>query len=419
MSVIEQIKTHTIYSSVDSYMRTLESIENNEEFLISLSEYGIQTINRCKSVLNHLKYRLDSNDPFLLRKAVLDAIQNECTNIHSLLQSYENYLTQDAHLNTINTRLDNILANIIAIPQLVDSDAVEGIRETVISFRRAVGQNRKRMETLQELYSSKIEENTSYVDSLNTSFNQLTEQFDSKNSEFEDRLEQALTDFNNRWEKLHTDNEEVIKETINKLEQYQQSFLDESKKKQEEYDGILEEHKKSVESLVGIISTNSISGHFKEVADKKEKLTSNWQKTTLVGFLLTIAFGVYAFIFTKDLDWPSLVARFIVTTALGSFTAYAARQAAKNEVEERSNRKMEVELKTLNPYIASFSEEDQVKLKEQLFPLIFGRTDLTDKNQEQAPASQTNQLQISPQDAGNITNVIEILKGITNTNKGA
>lgn len=336
----------------------------------------------------------------------------------------------------------------IGIPQLVDSDAVEGIRDTVISFRRAIGQHRKRMETLQGMFNEKTEELTNEVEELNDSFNTINQHYETKYNEFENKVtslqnsmiedeeqrsqgfeqqiksfeesyDKKLAELNEQWEQLLKENEQVIQETIEKLEQEQQGFLDETKQKKELYDGILDDHKRSVETLVGIISTNSISGHFKEVADKKEKQTSTWQKTTIGGFLLTIGFGVYAFIFSEDLDWPSLVARFIVTTALGSFTAYAARQAAKNELQEKTNRQMEVELKTLNPYIASFSDEDQIKLKEQLFPLIFGRAEVVEQNPERTGNSPMNQLQLNPQDVSNITNALELLKTLGGTNKGA
>ncbi|MED1489712.1 hypothetical protein [Bacillus smithii] len=165
--------------------------------------------------------------------------------------------------------------------------------------------------------------------------------------------------------------------------------MEETKQKLVDYDIMLESHKKSVEELVGIISTSSISGHFKEVADYKRKLANIWQIVTVASFLLTILFGFYAFIWGNHGDWPRLIARFVVTIALGSLTAYSAKQAAYNEAEERKNRKMEVELKTLNPYLASFSPEDQIKLKQQLFPHIFGKEEVA-VSQEPTPTSNTN-----------------------------
>lgn len=110
MSLIEQIQTHPLYTSIDSYLEILSVVEADEEFLTGLNEYGIQTLNRCKAVFNHLKYRIESIDPFLQRKPVLDSIHLECSNIYSMLQSYASYMAHESHLNTINNRLENILA---------------------------------------------------------------------------------------------------------------------------------------------------------------------------------------------------------------------------------------------------------------------------------------------------------------------
>jgi hypothetical protein len=446
MSLIEQIQTHQLYNTIDNYIESLVVAEEDTEFLTNLNEYGIQTLNRCKAVFNQLKYRLDSIDPYLQRKPVLDAILTECSNIFSMLQSYRSYLIHDSHLNTINNRLDNILANMIAIPQLIDADAVEGVRNTVISFRRTVGQHRTRIQKLQELYTAKTEEVSREAEEIKNSFNSIIEQHKSKFDEFEssvttlqqsliendnqrklefeqklvtfsERFDEKISELSEQWQQKIEENENFFRQTVEDIEQQQQTLIQETKQKQEQYDNILDAHKKSVESLVGIISTNSISGHFKEVADKKEKSASNWQKITILGFLLTISFGVYAFIISPHLDWPSLIAKFIVTTGLGSFTAYAARQATKNEIQERYNRKMEVELKTLNPYIASFSEEDQIKLKEQLFPLIFGRAEVEPKLNNIASSQVSNP--VDTKDVTNIaTNAIEVLKNLT-SNKGA
>nr|MDH3077592.1 hypothetical protein [Bacillus velezensis] len=89
----------------------------------------------------------------------------------------------------------------------------------------------------------------------------------------------------------------------------------------------------------------------------------------------TIFFSVFALFFNKvtELSWPNLVAKILVIGSLGSLTAYTARQAKINQEVEFKNRQLEVELKTLNPYIANFDSEEQENLKKVLFPKIFGK----------------------------------------------
>lgn len=444
MSSIEQLQTHILYTSLPTCLESLALLQNDETFITKLDEYGIQTINRIDSTLKQLKVRINSIDPLLLRKSILDQLHNSTSQINTYLSNYSTYFVNTTHLTTINGQIDNILAYLITIPQIIDSDSVETLRETVTSFRRSVIRHKTVLEQQQEELKSKKEEIVNGMEELNTSFEQLDEKFDSSYTEFEtkfnslydelllseqkrnDQFEQRLDDFqqafddklkeqNLHWEQLNSEHKQKIEDTINQLNEIQQDFINQTKLKQKTYDELLETHKKSVESLVGIISTNSISGHFKEVADKKEKLIARWQWFTIGGFLITILFGIYAFIISEGIDWTSIVSRTIVTAGLGTFTAYAARQASKYEIQERYNRKMEVELKTLNPYIASFSEEDQIKLKEQLFPHIFGKA--KESNQELESSSKISK-ELSQQDIINLTSLIEIFrKTINNNNK--
>ncbi|WP_285518019.1 hypothetical protein [Thermolongibacillus altinsuensis] len=391
---------------MDKAKESLENIENNEEFISSLDEYAIQALNRTRAVLSHLKVRINSIDPLLLRKAFQDQINTELNNINNQLIGFETTFKNHNNLNNLNQRLDNILAYTSQIVNLINEDSIETIRETVTSFRKSVGQQKSFLERQQEEFleksssiynqiedfKQKIEDYESRLNSelqkIQDKYNEFHQNFitsqESRSQQFLELKEEFIEEFRELTETLNKETQEIIssfKEEFDSAKEEllstQESFFEETKQKLADYDSMLESHKKSVEELVGIISTSSISGHFKEVADYKRKLANRWQIGTILSFLLTIGFGFYTFIIEKDsIDWPGLVARIVVTAALGSLTAYAAKQAAYNEAEERKNRKMEVELKTLNPYLASFSPEDQIKLKQQLFPLIFGKEEV-------------------------------------------
>lgn len=446
MSHINNMQSHDLYLlTLPKCLETLTLVEKNNDVLQSLTEYGMQTLNRINGVLNQLKLRLDSVDPLLFRLVVLNQLNIDVNQINSYLQNSAAHFVNDSRLNSINNTLDNLLAQMILILQVSDLNELDGIRENVTSFRRSVSRHKVVLEEIEQELIEKKDNTTREFGELNTSFEELNERFHVISQEFEEkfsdlhnsfieteneRSEQFETkteenqkafddhfiDMEEKWALLLERNEQVINETINDLNVKQEDFLTETLQKQQEYDEILIEHKKSVESLVGIISTNTISGHFKEVADKKDTLTTVWQWLTGGGFAITIGFGVYAFIFSKDLDWPSLIARFIVTTALGSFTAYAARQVTKNEIQEKYNRQMEVELKTLNPYIASFSEEDQIKLKEQLFPHIFGRAEVNNNSVQDKDSSPSSN-SLKPEQITNINSIIETLKSLTGSQK--
>jgi hypothetical protein len=411
MSTISQIETHPVYNAIPDYINTLRSVENDTEFLITLTEYGTKTVKRINATYIQINIRLNSTDPYLNRVAILDSIHSDASNINSYLQNYTSYLNNESYLNQINSYIDNLLSYLVALVSFDNVEQFEGLQDSVMSFRSVIDNQMNIMEEQHNELSQKNQELLSQFDELSNSFTNLLERFETQKTSFQEDLDSKLQGFNEQWEELKNTNNKVINENLANLSEEQQNFFDETKKKQETYDNILNEHKKSVESLVGIISTNSISGHFKEVADKKQTLTTIWHVITIIGFLGTIGFAIYSFIYSGEMDWPSLVARIIVTAGFGSFTAYAARQVNKNEHLEQDNRQMEVELKTLNPYIASFSEEDQIRLKEQLFPLIFGRKEFQELNEHPLNLNINN---LTEQDINTIAEGLEILLNLKN-----
>lgn len=440
MTVLEQLENHALYSTINNYFTSLRTVEQDEDFIATLDNYAFQTLHRCNVLLHQIQTRLDLIDPFLARKASLDAIYNEYTNINSIIVNYKTQYSNVSNLNTINTRIDSVLTHLMSLYYIADSESVDGIRDSVISFRRTIGQHKRNLQAQQEALTKKSNEVIQKSESLEPLFDQLDEKFNAayddfniklsdqqsvfstneelRSSKFEEKLDYFQENFDeylqtlkDEWNRNAQETQETMLSTIREMKDQQQIFFDETNAKQLEYDEMLEQHQKSVELLVGNISTTSISGHFKEVADKKEKNVNMWHMLTIAGFVVTIGFGVYAFIFNEGTEWTSLIAKLIVTTAIGSFTAYAARQVTKNEEQEKYNRQMEVELKTLNPYIAAFEDTEQIKLKGQLFPLIFGRAEKKQQTSENTSHSPSNE--VSAQDMNALSSIIEVLKNIT------
>ena len=61
---------------------------------------------------------------------------------------------------------------------------------------------------------------------------------------------------------------------------------------------------------------------------------------------------------------------------MGIFAVYAARQAERSDEEERRARKMELELASINSYLADLQPEIQEQIKTKLAEKFFGREDV-------------------------------------------
>ena len=66
-------------------------------------------------------------------------------------------------------------------------------------------------------------------------------------------------------------------------------------------------------------------------------------------------------------------ARAFVAIAFGIGAAWAAREAEKHQQAERHNRKMELELASISPYLALLPDDTQFAVKTDLAKRLFGQ----------------------------------------------
>lgn len=76
-----------------------------------------------------------------------------------------------------------------------------------------------------------------------------------------------------------------------------------------------------------------------------------------------------------DFRFSVFGAKAFVAVAFGIGVAWAARQADKHQEIERRNRRIELDLASISPYLAPFPVTEQNEIKKQLAERLFGSTD--------------------------------------------
>ncbi|MCY7433231.1 hypothetical protein MCZ49_16040 [Bacillus safensis] len=402
MTLLEQIDNHSLFNDLPELKVEVESLLNDEEFIAELDKEGTELVNRVKLVIDYTDNSINSSDSMLLRESHLNNMRAHINNIKVWLGN-RNFLDSQNNRIQLNDALNKILDYSIYIP-LTTRDNIDSIREAATGFRRSIGMQKshfekevrelegfsedvqndltnlyEKVETFSTKFEEKISNMESRQDELHSGFLQKEADrmaaFEEQKSKFRESIDESLYKWNENIKIELDERKNEFNQFMNDLKDEQDHFIEATKTKLSDYDEILSEHQIAVEEVLGLISTNSISAHHKEVANKAEKSKKIWQTVTVVAFATTVLFSVFALFFNKitDLSWPNLVAKILVIGSLGSLTAYTARQAKVNQELEFKNRQLEVELKTLNPYIASFDNEEQENLKKALFPKIFGR----------------------------------------------
>lgn len=129
---------------------------------------------------------------------------------------------------------------------------------------------------------------------------------------------------------------------------------------------------------------NGMAAGYNKIANQEKKSKIIWQIITVVSMLSIIGYGIY---FTNqfkpvdqvfsDINWGSFFARIFVMSAIGALSTYSSKQAKRHSDMERYNRKMELELASIDPYLAVMPNDITIKIKEELAPTFFAKEDST------------------------------------------
>jgi hypothetical protein len=137
----------------------------------------------------------------------------------------------------------------------------------------------------------------------------------------------------------------------------------------------LDAKKAEAEKLVGVIANTGMTGGYQRVANIEMWAARVWQGFALLAMVGLIAFAIYAAVHTTDPDfkWPLFAGRAIVAAACGILATYAARQSKRHLDVERRSRKIELELASIDPYLASLPDDKRIEVKRLLAERFFGQ----------------------------------------------
>lgn len=395
----EKIDKHAVHTSVINVQDELMQLENIGEKTVADSE----TIARISMVIKNFTVALETCDKNLIAIAWLDEVTNSLNSLKSSLANYRNTRSSTYLISNASGQLETILRNTVRLNCVRSRQHFKGLADAVGEYTKVMDlhneQLQEKVDVLAEEIASISKNNT---DEHNRCQKSIVE-FQKTISDEKQRLDNFATSYQNQ---MATDKDSfismiaVLKETFaNSQEERKKLFeieIEEAKKQRqtslekaelqkeeikrdgndliEEYRNKFEEYKEQVVNIVGIVNTNMFSHKYKQVADDSHKSARCWHALAVILMLAVGAFAVYAFVITvkEDTNWVKLVAKIFATTTLVTGSAYAARQASKQEKVERYARKIEMELVAIDPFIESINDEEKTAIKKELAMRLFG-----------------------------------------------
>lgn len=184
--------------------------------------------------------------------------------------------------------------------------------------------------------------------------------------------------------------QQKIIELTNEFEASQNTFSENHSnniKKQEEAAAALiaklDSMKSEASNLVQIIGNIGITGNYQNIANEDKKEADKWRNIALllmVGMVAAISLTIFVSV-GNGFDWKLAIFRLMATLILAVPATYAAKESARHRALENKNRKIELELASLDPFLAKLPEDKQHELKEKLTEKFFG-SDASEHNDD-------------------------------------
>lgn len=378
----EKINEHPSLSKAEEVRSLLDVLDE-----LDLSTEVRESLHRLRRVIDLFLSQVSSADPELTSFQALKSADQQFSKIKQELTHYKSNKNAN-HITNASTAADSILSSAKAlwVPAL-DLD-LDQVRDAISSFRKSVGQNARYAE--QELTETRkvIENLREEANALRNSIKEQKLRLDSVVNEFQSQFSKAE-------ETRRSEAASAIKTEEEKMEQlrsvYEENFnasIEDSKTElnrvsedlNDKADSViseLEKLKEKAERLLHVIANTGMVGGYQRVANEERIVGRFWDGVSLLSLAGMVGFAIYAFHGTFDDFNPGVFfARFGVVLTFAALAGYGARQADKHHKVERRNRRVELELASIDPFLAELPDDERNQVKAAVADRLFAREDL-------------------------------------------
>lgn len=437
-TITDRITTHQLWTTQKSLRITLDELLA----LDSLPTDTVEPITRADTVARFIASKLAALDPLLVPLPPLNELNNQLTAANNELRSY---LTNknSGHLTNTTSYLDTALTTTAQLLTITSSTEAEALRDAITSIRRAAGQHVRYLDDELKPLTVTVTSLTNRATQVESELSTIRQQVTTLTTGFQEQFSQAqelrrtehtakikeLTDASTAEQQRLAD---VVDILIAKLDEEHADLTARQTARAQTHEqelttafqqataiianstqatvATIENHRVQAERLLGVIGDTAVTSGYQKTANEARILARTWQGLTVLtmAFLIWIAYNAFLPIVKGTFSWESFAGRVFVTLTIGVLAAYCARQGDKQSETERANRRLELELQSIGPYLLPLSPEKQEELRALIAERTFGHHQLTAS--EPSPASVIDLLLKSKEFQELLTTVVKTTK---------
>lgn len=419
-----------------NFINILNDLENkiNEVSLPSdANEDVVLEYARFSKVVKYIRDITDSVDPDL---TTIHIFNETSGNLQAALNEFNAFSSNKSigNIQNANNNIDNILNSISRAFVYYSKPAKSKLKDIVKSYSDILDQHREDYQSAAEKEVNKLSaSSTQKINELDNSSAELKNNLDEIRNKI-DKLQEELTsleqqaqsqlaEFNTQFQNSQSEKskkaddlfEKINEKHSNQLEKNSLLLNDQLDKEKKKFNDlfqksndyadnefrnltskagsildVLRKLQDDAETVFGVVQNTAQAGAHKKYASEERRTANLYRYGAISLMLLAVAVLVAPEVlkftseqqtvsqFIININWDSLLKRLPVSVILFAPAFYLARESNKHRQNEFQNRRRELTLKTLDPYLALINDETKSEeLKCQIARDIFGENKTT------------------------------------------
>lgn len=386
----DRVINHPVMTTLESLRGVLESAQ-----AIDVPASSVEDIERLKQAFGYVAQSVNGIDANIVPPGILNNIEKHLQNCFNEFSAFASNKNQ-GHLDNANTHIDSALTHAFQLPAPMPLEQVDSLKEAVTSFRRSAGQLLASLERDKDRLANDIQASKGRVEELaseiaaqkarvDSVISDQQQQFSASESarreEFAKSQVDATTEVKAAIEERRASLDALEEDVTEKFNVFAESSKAEFKtllgQSNEAAKAHIEElitYRDQAQKLMHVIGSTGMAGEFQKAATSAKWSVRFWQLLAVGSMSGLIWFAIAAYQAAGDSDQglAMIGSRIFVAVAFGILAVFSVRQADRYHEAETRNRRYQLELSSLEPYLAGLPEDVRNEVKVKLAEKFFG-----------------------------------------------
>lgn len=367
-----QFKDHEFFKE---FYRLKELVFSNQtESQDSQSDLEIA---RLKKVIAYIDNIISKTDPELISLANLSS----CTqSIKNSIDQFNNFLSNknDQHLQNTNNQIDPVLTFFSQTPFSLNESQKESLNAAVIAYSESMSES---LEKYKNKVNLEIDALKSYINQINPEIKVSQDNLANLKQQLqtvEQTIQKQTAEFNTQYQVSENNRSDKFEKIVEQLNTKVDTEFVKLTTKTGAATAVLDKFIDDAKKIFGVVVNTLQAGAYSSYANEEKRTANLFRYGAIALMLASISILVYPELMKIHMesteyifDWTKALVRIPFSAAILVPAFYLARESNKHRTVEFTNRRRELILSTIDPYLSLLEKDKAEAIKAEIAKGIF------------------------------------------------